>query len=197
MLPLKEASACGADVGHTRGLWRALRHRAALAEGGDCPGVLHRRSQVGVHGEADHPDLGVGGMEQPGGVHPIQAGHLGIHEDEVRAQAVGKLHRLFAGARLPYDGNVALLLKEVAHRLADERVIIDYEHPNYWEALAHRCPLVLLDLRHDRLVYGRPARKQGAARRPQVTGRDWRNGRTAGLPHGSGTADAGTGARFL
>jgi hypothetical protein len=96
---------------------------------------LHRLKDVGilaVHGEDD--DTGPGPLLEDGlgGLHPVQARHLDVHEDHVGLGLEGVPQRLPAVLGLPHHTEVPLRLQEAFQALAEEGVVVcqqNADHP--------------------------------------------------------------------
>ena len=100
---------------------------------------LHRLKDVGVlavHGE--HDDLGLGPLLEDGlgGLHPVQARHLDVHEDHVGLGLQGVAHGLPSVLGLPHHPEVPLGLQEAFQPLAEKGVVVRQKNPDHPSIIA-------------------------------------------------------------
>lgn len=98
--------------------------RGARAQGRDDGALL------GEAGDDEHA-RGVGQFaELAQRLDTVHAGHLDVHEDDVRLQLLGLRDTFGAVRRLSHDLYVVLHLQERTQTAADDLVVVDQQHPD-------------------------------------------------------------------
>ncbi len=72
----------------------------------------------------------IGLLDLFGSLDAAEAWHDHVHQHHVRLDLLGHRHRLQTVGRLPDDGDVRLLLQEIAHPLPENPVIVDQQDRN-------------------------------------------------------------------
>jgi hypothetical protein len=85
-----------------------------VADGAGLDGLVDELGLVAVDGEYDDLDLGQFLLDEGGGLEPVAAGHLDVHEDDVGAELAGLLEGFEAIGGVAEDGDVGADLEEGA-----------------------------------------------------------------------------------
>src|SRR6266550_4993356 len=84
-----------------------------------------------MRGEDDDLCRRTNPLDDAQGGQPIRVGHQQIQQDHGRNLLAHRFDRLIAIGRLADDLDIGLLLKEKPKALADDRVVVDDQHPNH------------------------------------------------------------------
>jgi len=86
---------------------------------------------VGVGGDHEHADVGVGNGEAPACFGAAQARQAHVEEYDVGPRLVYQLGELLGGAALADNLEIGLGLKDRLYAFADDLVIVDDENPDH------------------------------------------------------------------
>jgi hypothetical protein len=97
----------------------------------DGAGMAHRQrlfDHLLMSGKSDDPGLGECGQDTPGGFEAIEAWHSEVHENDIRFQVEGHIHRLDPVGGLPHQIEVWLALEDFAESIPHDLLIINQQH---------------------------------------------------------------------
>jgi hypothetical protein len=98
-----------------------------VAERAGAEGV-DDRAVVGVGGKDHHLDLGMGGPQAAGGLHPVYPGHPQVHQDHVRPELGGEGQRLLAVRGGADHLDVGQQAEQHGQAFADDALVIGGQH---------------------------------------------------------------------
>ena len=100
-----------------------------LDDVGGGAGVEHGADElgVGVHGEGDDADFGVGFEDAACGLDAVEVGHVDIHNDDVGAEVPGEFDGVAAGGGFADDFEIGVGGEDGAEAVADEGVVVGEE----------------------------------------------------------------------